>query len=150
MPQKKTLAPKEGDQITFPDFELEVIETRTYSDQTDYGLAVAHKGKYEWGGGTVYMSLEQAEKGKVEEAGFLRNYWARIVKNREGSVVVDGVHYYAEPGKGNGYGGRTFWLRNLQTGEVTKSENFWRQGPIPDFARGYLPDTHEFVEEVSA
>lgn len=73
------------------------------------------------------------------------NFWEMQLADRANAVVVDHTHYRVGSGKGDGYGGRTFVLRELATGAETTTNDLWYQGVIPPTFRDRLPATHEFV-----
>lgn len=75
------------------------------------------------------------------------NHWRDQMK-RSGGLVIEGQHYRALPASGGsqGFGGREFSIRKLDTGEVIQTRNLWHQGIIPPHFRDRLPDNAEFVE----
>lgn len=139
-----------GDAVSdmFPDLiEYRVVEYR----KGCFAPVVARQGKWEFTGGRVYYSAESAAEAAAAEVDFLRRYWAEQLAERKGAVVIEGAHYRlgdrdsSSPRSSRGFGGRTFYMRDLSTGEITTCSDLWEQGRIPDFARPHFPDTHEWV-----
>jgi hypothetical protein len=132
---------------TFDDIDTgaRVIE---YGDK--FVIAYPRKGVYEFTGGIVYRSQEAAETGLESDIAFHKKFWGDQLANRSNAVVADGTHYRVSartPSNKShaGFGGREWKFRNLETGEVTTSDNVWFQGDIPDPFRFAFPDTHEVV-----
>jgi len=116
-----------------------------------FAPVVAKGGKWEFTGGRVYSSHESASFAAPEEVDFLRRFWGGQLADRSNAVVVDGEHFrigsqsQAVRRDHRGFGGHTFHLRSLTTGDVTTCADLWRQGKIPDAYRPFFPDSHEFV-----
>jgi hypothetical protein len=132
----------------FPDLiESRVIEYAPGS----FAPVVSRDGKWEFKGGRVYRSHEDASAAAVDEVNEAKKFWAMQLQNRSNAVVVGGVHYRLGSRGANvradlrGSSGRTFHLRNLETGEMVTCSDLWFQGVIPDFARPAFADTHEFT-----
>lgn len=83
----------------------------------------------------------RVERWVDDHAGF----WEMQLADRSNAVVIDHTHYRVGSGNGDGYGGRTFTLRDLATGAETTTNDLWYQGVIPPTFRDRLPATHEFV-----
>ena len=80
---------------------------------------------------------------------FIQNYWMDLLEKPRG-MIINGHHYIdgdkddrRVPNSLNGFSGREFKIRNLETGEVFITHNLWHQGQIP---QAFLtPDTHSFI-----
>jgi len=72
-------------------------------------------------------------------------YWRQHIADRDGAIVINGVHYRIGKGMSGGFGGRRFDIRMLADGRVVETRNLWFQGPIPPKWRELLPDNAEFV-----
>jgi hypothetical protein len=128
----------------FPDeVEVRVVE---YAPGK-FAPVVSRGGQWQFLGGRVFYSRETAESEAAGEVAFQKKFWADQLANRSNAAVVDGEHFRigTRTSGTRGFGGQTFHLRDLATGEVTKCSDLWRQGLIPDFARSSFPDTHEFT-----
>jgi len=108
-------------------------------------------GKWEFRGGRVFNSHETATAAIPDEIAFQKKFWGEQLDNRTNAAVINGEHYrigterVGRPADVRGFGGRTYHLRNLATGEVTTTSDLWWQGLIPNFALPQFPDSHEFV-----
>lgn len=128
--------------------EYRVIEIRPGL----FAPVVARGGEWAWKGGRYFGSPERADQAAPGEVRNLRTFWWGQWADRVRAVVVDGGHYRLGtrsrdvPAQHRGSAGRSSRLRDLATGEVTECCDIWYQGVIPDFARPWLPDTHEFIE----
>ena len=128
--------------------EYRVIEIRPGL----FAPVVARGGEWVWQGGRVFGSPERAEDAAPQTVNELRSFWWGQWARPDRRVIAGGVHYRLG-GRGpdvkpevRGSGGGTFLLRDLTTGDVTETCDLWSQGTVPDFARPWLPDTHEFIE----
>lgn len=80
-------------------------------------------------------------------------FWLEIIQEKDEHIIIDGVCYYLDrndlwgrPGW-QGFAGRRFRIRFLETGEIIETTNLWHNGTIPDEFRDLLPDNAEFVEK---
>ena len=116
-----------------------------------FAPVVAKDGEWEFTGGRVFGSAESAALAAPDEIAFTKKFWDMQLADRSNAVVVGGVHYRLGSAPDTrrpefrGNYGRTFHLKSLATGEVIRCSDLWYQGGIPDFARPYFPDTHEFT-----
>lgn len=92
------------------------------------------------GSGAIYTHVERWQDHHEE-------YWENQIADRRNAVVVNHVHHRIGRGNGGGFGGRTFYLRNLESGEVVRTNDLWYQGVIPPIFREQLPNTHEFASK---
>lgn len=82
-----------------------------------------------------------------------KKFWLEIIEEKECHPVIDGVCYYLDrnnlEGKRGfqGFAGRRFKIRFLDTGEEVVTTNLWHNGEVPEEFRDRLPDTAEFVKE---
>ena len=81
---------------------------------------------------------------------FDKNFWKRIIKEKEKHIIINGVCYCDAGNVDNplqsmflGHSGRRFWIRFKNDSTLT-TNNLWYQGEIPDEFRDELPDTAEF------
>lgn len=131
--------------------DAEVVMQVVEFEPGKFAPVVARKGEFKFTGGIVYRSHEQAHINIPREAAMTREFWEMQLADRTNAVVVAGGHHRigsrgaGVPSSHRGFGGRTFRLRDLSTGEVTVCSDLWWQGEVPDFARPWFPDTHEFV-----
>lgn len=97
-----------------------------------------------------YNTAEECLANVDDELTFIVKYWGEQLDDRERAIVADGTHYrinpvvYSNPVL-NGFAGRTFRFKDLNTGEVIECGNTWYQGVIPEWARKAFPDTHSVV-----
>lgn len=77
-------------------------------------------------------------------------YWRQQLADRQGAIVINGVHYRVGKSNGQrapfkGFGGRRFSVRMLANRHVAHIDDLWYQGPIPPKYRELLPDNAEWV-----
>ena len=82
---------------------------------------------------------------------FSKNYWNEVVSDPN-TIVVEGCCYcdqgYDTEDCGfRGFDGAMFYYRNLKTGKVTKTNNLWLNGGLPDYLKDSIKDTHEFISK---
>jgi hypothetical protein len=80
-------------------------------------------------------------------------YWEYRLKTRDNprSIRVKGVQYWLgdddpnERAQWKGFGGATWRIRRIPSGEEFVTHDLWRSGDIPEDLKEQLPDNAEFI-----
>ncbi len=124
-----------------------MIATRWEDDGTQTVFQIEGRKGYS---GAVDLTIEESTRVS-------HNFWREIVADPDPlHRVVVGDHCYhvdpdsAQPGWGDGYGGRRFVIEHLDdagepTGETTVTRNLWSRGTIPPVYRDQLKPNARFA-----
>ena len=101
--------------------------------------------------GKVLPRAKAYLEGSCSSKCFQKNFWNEIVAEKEKHVFINGESYVickADPKDVfRGFGGRTFNIQIIATGEIISTGNLWYQGEIPEEYRSILCDNARFVNE---
>lgn len=79
---------------------------------------------------------------------FTTKFWDDICKEKEKHIVIDGVCYAVADGSVNGFWGMVVQNLRLKCSipeKLSKLNNLWCQGDVPEEYKPRLPNTAEFV-----